>query len=82
MVTQSGWEKQAQSDAQGLVSFDMPWQGTYVAETSFEERIPGERMSPNGAERYDGISYATTLTFVKDDGLPALPAGPLGVPGK
>lgn len=82
LVTQSGWAKEGQTDDQGLVSFDMPWQGTYVAEASHNERSGGERPGPKGAERYDGVSYATTLTYVKADGLPAVPAGPAATPGK
>jgi uncharacterized GH25 family protein len=76
LTTQSGWAKEAHTDAQGLVSFEMPWQGVYVAEVSVNDRNVGERTG----EKYDAVSYATTLTYVKADGLPPLPAGPAATP--
>ena len=78
LVTQSGWAKEGRTDAQGLVKFDMPWQGTYVAEASHTDRTPGER----GADKYDGVSYVTTLTYVKADGVAPIPAGPAATPNK
>lgn len=78
LVTQSGWAKEAHTDAQGVVKFDMPWQGTYVAEASHTDRTPGER----GTDRYDGVSYVTTLTYVKADGVAPIPAGPAAKPNK
>ena len=45
---------------------------------SFNDRTPGER----GTEKYDGVSYATTVTFVNAKGLPPIPAGPPATPGK
>ncbi|ALG72634.1 cobalt ABC transporter substrate-binding protein [Azospirillum thiophilum] len=82
LVTQSGWAKEGHTDEQGLVSFDMPWKGTYVAEVAVNERSPGERPGANGAEKYDGVSYVTTLTYVHADGLAPIPAGPAAAPGK
>ena len=82
LVTQSGWSKEAQTDDKGLVSFDMPWQGTYVAEVSVDDRTPGERAGAQGPEKFDGTSYATTLTFVSASGLPPVPAGPPAAPNK
>jgi uncharacterized GH25 family protein len=78
LVTESGWSKEAHTDEQGVVKFEMPWRGTYVAEVSFNDRSPGER----GAEKYDGVSYATTVTFVNAKGLAPIPAGPPATPGK
>lgn len=78
LVTQSGWAREAHTDEAGMVSFDMPWQGTYVAEASFDDRSAGER----DGGKYDVINYVTTLTYTKADGLKALPAGPQAVPGK
>ncbi|MGP1665938.1 MAG: hypothetical protein ACTS5I_08535 [Rhodanobacter sp.] len=82
LVTQSGWTKEGHTDELGLVRFDMPWQGTYVAEVSVNERSPGERTGINGPEKYDGVSYVTTLTYVKSDGVAPIPAGPAVTPGK
>lgn len=76
LSTQSGWAKEAHTDAQGLVSFEMPWKGMYVAEVSVTDRAPGERAG----EKYDAVSYATTVTFVQADGLPPIPAGPAAKP--
>ncbi|MBI5130435.1 MAG: cobalt ABC transporter substrate-binding protein [Rhodopseudomonas palustris] len=80
LVTQSGWAKEAHTDAQGLVSFEMPWQGVYVAEVSFTDRTPGERAGASGAEKYDAVVYGTTLTYLKADGLAPIPAGPAAAP--
>lgn len=80
LVTQSGWSKEAHTDEQGVVKFDMPWKGTYVAEVSFNDRTAGERAGTNGAEKYDSVSYATTVTYVNANGLPPLPAGPAAKP--
>ncbi|HZY18995.1 MAG TPA: cobalt ABC transporter substrate-binding protein [Ramlibacter sp.] len=82
LVTQSGWSKEGHTDEQGVVRFDMPWQGTYVAEASFNDATAGERTGANGPERYDGVSYATTLTYVKADGVAPIPAGPAAAPAK
>ena len=82
LVTQSGWSREGHTDEHGLVEFDMPWKGIYVAEVSVNDRAPGERPGPNGPEKYDGVSYVTTLTYVHADGLPPIPAGPPGTPGK
>ncbi|MCG5260418.1 DUF4198 domain-containing protein [Cupriavidus gilardii] len=76
LVTQSGWAKEKQTDDQGKVAFDMPWQGVYVAEVSHQDETPGERQGPGGPERYHRVDYVSTLTFVKPDGLPAVPAAP------
>ena len=82
LVTQSGWLKEGMTDEQGQVSFEMPWKGRYVAEVSVNERSAGERSGPSGAEKYDAISYATTLTFIKPDGIEPIAAGPAAPPSK
>ncbi|MDR2452204.1 MAG: DUF4198 domain-containing protein [Candidatus Accumulibacter sp.] len=76
IVVQSGWNKSARSNAEGLVRFDLPWQGQYVVEASHVDRRPGER----DGEKYDGINYVTTLTLVRRDGVAPLPAGPAARP--
>lgn len=82
LVTASGWAKEALSDELGLVKFDLPWRGTYVAEASHNDKAPGERVGLQGPEKYDAASYVTTLTFVQVDGLPALPASPPATPSQ
>jgi hypothetical protein len=82
LVTESGWSKEGHTDEQGLVKFDMPWKGVYVAEVSFNDRTAGERAGTNGAEKFDGVSYATTLTYLNTNGLAPIPAGPPATPGK
>jgi hypothetical protein len=82
LVTQSGWAKEGVTDEQGLVKFDMPWRGTYVAEVSHKERLAGTRQGANGPENFQGVDYVTTLTYVKPDGLAPAPAGPAATPGK
>lgn len=81
-TVQSGWGKQAFSDAQGRVQFDMPWSGTYVAEISHKDATPGERQGAAGAEKYDSISYVTSVTFTQPAGIAPLPAGPAAQPNK
>ncbi|MET1115170.1 MAG: cobalt ABC transporter substrate-binding protein [Comamonas sp.] len=82
LVTQSGWAKEAQTDAQGLVQFDMPWKGTYVAEVSVNDAAPGERAGAGGMEKFDAVSYVTSLTYVKPDGVEPIPALPAAAPNK
>lgn len=82
LVTESGWQKEAHTDDQGLVTFDMPWKGVYVVEASFNDRNGGERTGTNGTEKYDAVSYSTTVTFVNAKGLAPIPAGPPATPGK
>ena len=80
LVTQSGWAKEAQTDAQGQVRFDLPWKGTYVAEVSVNDRAAGERPGANGPEAFEGTSYVTTLTYVKATGVAPIPAGAPATP--
>jgi hypothetical protein len=82
LVTQSGWMKEATTDENGQVAFDMPWKGSYVAEVSVNERTPGARASAAGVENYDAISYVTTLYYAKPDGIEPIPAGPAASPAK
>ncbi|MDB5877022.1 MAG: cobalt transporter substrate-binding protein [Variovorax sp.] len=82
VAVQSGWEKKAESDAQGIVRFDFPWQGNYVIETMHADRTPGERpaLVAKGAaastEKYDSVSYVTSLTVAVADGVAPIAAGP------
>lgn len=82
LVTQSGWSREAHTDAQGLVKFDMPWKGVYVAEASVNDNSSGERPGASGAEKYDAVSYVTTVTYISGSGLDPIPAGPPATPGK
>ena len=77
-VVQSGWGKEAWSDAQGLVSFPLPWQGRYVLEVQHTDRTAGQR----GAEHYDKAMYVTTVSLVQPQGVTPLPAGPALPPSK
>lgn len=77
-VIPNGWAKEATSDEQGLVHFDLPWRGGYVVEAHHSDKTVGER---NG-QRYDTASYVTALSFDHVSGAPALPAGPAAAPGK
>jgi uncharacterized GH25 family protein len=77
-VVQSGWGKEAWSDAQGLVSFPLPWQGTYVLEVQHTDKTAGQR----GAQAYDKAMFVTTLSLVQPQGVTPLPAGPAQPPSK
>lgn len=78
IIVQSGWGKEGWTDEQGIVSFDRPWQGTYVLEVHHTDKTPGER---NG-EKYDVASFVTTLSLNQPSGLKAVPAGPAATPNK
>jgi len=82
VVVQSGWAKEALTDEQGAVNFDLPWSGSYVLEASHIERTPGERRGVNGPEPYAGIYHSTTLHVGKPDGIAPIPAGPASLPNK
>ncbi|RZT39241.1 DUF4198 domain-containing protein [Cupriavidus agavae] len=82
LVTQSGWAKEAHADEQGVVTFDMPWKGMYVAEVAHNDPNPGERQGANGVEKFTAVSYVTSVTYVKRDGVEPLPAGPAAKPNK
>jgi len=82
LVTQSGWAREAHTDAAGMVQFDMPWQGAYVAEVNHTDRTPGQRQGTAGAEAFQTVSYVTSLTYVKPDGVAPIPAGPAAAPSK
>lgn len=82
LVTQSGWAKEGRTDEQGLITFDMPWKGMYVAELSHSDPSGGERQGVNGVEKYTAASYVTSVTYVKRDGIEPLPAGPAATPNK
>lgn len=71
-VVQSGWAKEAYSDEQGLVSFSMPWKGTYVLEVHHTDNTAGQR---NG-EDYAKAMFVTTLSLVQPQGVAPLPAPP------
>ncbi len=77
-VIPNGWSKKATSDAQGLVSFDLPWKGSYVLEAHYNDKTPGER----DGKSYDAASFVTSLSFVLAGGAPALPAGPAAAPNQ
>ncbi|MFZ4873789.1 DUF4198 domain-containing protein [Janthinobacterium sp. Mn2066] len=77
-VVQSGWSKEAYSDEQGLVSFPLPWKGTYVLEVHHTDNTAGKR---NG-EDYAKAMYVTTLSLVQPQGVAPLPAPPAAAPSK
>lgn len=80
VVIPSGWSKQATSDEQGLVRFDLPWQGTYVVEASHTDKTAGERAGSGTAESYDTVNYVTSLTVVRREGAAALAPVPAAQP--
>lgn len=82
LVTQSGWAKEAHADEQGLVRFDLPWKGQYVAEVAHDDKTAGERPAAQGTEKYDGVNYVTSLTVLKADGAEPIPAGPAAAPNQ
>jgi hypothetical protein len=73
VVTSSGWSKEAYSSEQGLVTFDLPWQGTYVVEAHHTDKVAGER----DGKAYDVASFVTTLSLIQSKGLKPLPPSPV-----
>jgi uncharacterized GH25 family protein len=82
IIVQSGWAKEARTDEQGQVSFDLPWKGSYVLEVGHIDPTPGERQGSGGPEKYDGMNHVTTLHVTQDEGLAPIPAGPAAAPTK
>jgi uncharacterized GH25 family protein len=82
IVVAAGWAREARADDQGLVQFSLPWKGTYVLEAMHTDATPGERPGEARPEKFDRISYVTSLTLVKADGIAPLAAGPAATPNK
>lgn len=78
IIVQSGWAKEAISDEQGAVKFDLPWQGTYVLEVHHTDKTAGER----DGKPYDVASYVTTLSLAQSKGIKAVAASPAATPNK
>jgi uncharacterized GH25 family protein len=78
VVAQSGWGKEAQSDEQGMVSFALPWKGTYVLEAHHTDKTAGQR----DGKPYDVASYVTTMSMVQDKGAAALAPPPAAKPNR
>jgi hypothetical protein len=70
IVTASGWALEHRTDAQGLLTVRLPWQGSYVLERSHADTHGAER----DGVKVDRANYVTSLTLVRAQGLPALPA--------
>src|SRR5690606_27630027 len=83
LVAMSGWSLSGTTDAQGKVSFRLPWKGTYALLVRHKDATPGKRKGARGAEEaYDAASFATTLTFETQSGLPSPPAPPPAPPNQ
>jgi hypothetical protein len=78
IIVQSGWMKEATTDEQGTVSFDLPWQGKYVLEVHHIDKTPGER----DGKPYDVASFVTTLSLAQAKGVKALAAPSAKTPNK
>ncbi|MFT3801114.1 MAG: TonB-dependent receptor [Burkholderiaceae bacterium] len=76
IIAPSGWSREALTSADGIVRFDLPWRGQYVAEVKHRDKRPGER----DGRQYGEVSYLTTLTFVQASGVRS-PARPGATPG-
>jgi uncharacterized GH25 family protein len=77
-VIAAGWAREAYSDAQGLVSFALPWQGQYVLEVHHDDKSGGQR----DGKAWDSASLVTTLSLVQPQGVAPLPASPALPPSK
>ena len=75
-IVPSGWTKEATSDAQGLIQFDLPWRSMYVLEAEHVDKTGGER----GGKAYATATYVTSLTVNQPAGVAPLPAAPVMAP--
>lgn len=73
----SGWAKEAVTDEQGIVKFDLPWRGVYVLEAKHTDKAGGER----DGKTYASASYVTSLTINQPKGAAAFAAAPVLAPG-
>jgi uncharacterized GH25 family protein len=81
LETASGEVINQTSDADGKVSFEMPWQGTYVVAAEHKVYTAGERTSPQKQlEPYDVRSFSSTLSFYQPGGKTPLPRAPSQLP--
>ncbi len=65
LTAESGWSLHEYSDEQGLVSFTMPWRGSYLVHVRHEEEKGGRR----GTEAFDVASFSTSVAFSMPNGL-------------
>jgi len=75
-IVPSGWTKEATSDAQGLIQFDLPWRSMYVLEAEHIDKTGGERAG----KAYATATYVTSLTVNQPAGVAPLPAAPVMPP--
>ena len=81
LVAVSGWSLSGTTDAEGKVSFRLPWKGGYALLVRHKDATAGSRKTPKGeTEAFDGASFATTLTFSTTEGLPSPPPPPPAPP--
>ncbi|MEE2772406.1 MAG: DUF4198 domain-containing protein [Bacteroidota bacterium] len=53
------WSKTLETDENGMVSFQLPWDTKYIVETTFEERTPGTYKG----EKYEFIWHCATTSL-------------------
>lgn len=75
-IIPNGWTKEAVSDDNGTVTFDLPWKGMYVLEAHHTDKAGGERA---GAA-YASASHTTSLTVMQPKGVATMAAGPAMAP--
>lgn len=78
VIAQSGWTRETFSNEQGMVRFDLPWQGTYVLEVRYVDKTAGERAG----KPYDFTNFMTTLSLSQITGIKALPTTTPEIPNK
>ena len=75
-VIANGWSKEAVSDENGAVKFDLPWKGMYVLEAHHTDNTGGERAGL----QYASASHTTSLTVMQPKGVATMAAGPVMAP--
>jgi len=86
LASEYGWGMNRSTDEQGIVSFpSLPWEGLYIISTHHTIDAKGERertLADGNTEQisHDRRGFLTTLTFIQEQGLPALPPLPVSPP--
>lgn len=54
------WSKTLETDENGMVSFDLPWESKYIVETTIKEEVPGQFRG----EDYEFIWHCATTCII------------------
>lgn len=61
LMSQEGWSKTFQADAQGKVTLPLPWKGTYVLEVSRTQPASGQSEGRSYSQEWQGSTTSLTV---------------------